>query len=685
MGPYDARAPPCDQVSTLVLHIDDADDSNFLDRLPEAVTFLHQALTASGVALVHCHNGLTLSPVVIAAWAMQKHHLAPEEALRRLQTRLPSGGFLDIRDHHLEQLSLWATMGHTVSPKHPAYRGFCLSQLSQRRAAGKDIDTTIMAEADRADARLYRCRACRRLLCGEGNVVGDEAAVGWSHFRYERKASRRWNPSPPISASPSPSIQTAATTAPGAETSSIHRNPHDDDDLFSRAVESEDVERGDGASGNPQVVGDLHRLSLGAGMGVNSELTLTSSSSSALWVEPMAWMEGITGGETSGKLYCPGTHCRVRLGHFNWSGLQNDRGQWVTPAFQLHLSKLDVIEQRDPLLTTPAIPSPSGRQQPATTTVRATNSTTSDGSRSSSRLSRPFAFVVFDCDGVLVDSEPASCESLVRAVLEVTGCHIPNEYPRDFLPVQGMDVRGCLRYYQGTGHVRLPPPSPSLPTRTTTPTSFRAHGLDSTEKEVTEEEKEEEEEEQQQRVDHVAKRVSIAKARLFPLVAQEMGGIRSCPGIERVLQRLRDANIPYGIASSGSPKKIKTSLTESGLLAYFHPSRVVSTDMVPRAKPHPDVYLEAIRRVKLSVAQSSSLSSSLLSSSDIGGVTTTTDLYDGDARWLVVEDTVHGLRAAKSAGAYAVGVTHSMPAEMLRHHADLVVDHLEELLDVLAI
>ena len=33
--------------------------------------------------------------------------------------------------------------------------------------------------------------------------------------------------------------------------------------------------------------------------------------------------------------------CSVRLGTFNWAGAQSSSGSWVTPAFQLHRSRLD--------------------------------------------------------------------------------------------------------------------------------------------------------------------------------------------------------------------------------------------------------------------------------------------------------------------------------------------------------
>lgn len=49
------------------------------------------------------------------------------------------------------------------------------------------------------------------------------------------------------------------------------------------------------------------------------------------------------------------------------------------------------------------------------------------------------------------------------------------------------------------------------------------------------------------------------------------------------------------------------------------------------------------------------------------------------SRSLVVEDSIHGLTAAKAAGAYAVGIANSLPAHMLAPHADLVISHLDEL------
>lgn len=35
--------------------------------------------------------------------------------------------------------------------------------------------------------------------------------------------------------------------------------------------------------------------------------------------------------------------CKTRLGSYNWAGSQSESGAWVTPAFQLHHSKIDAM------------------------------------------------------------------------------------------------------------------------------------------------------------------------------------------------------------------------------------------------------------------------------------------------------------------------------------------------------
>lgn len=61
---------------------------------------------------------------------------------------------------------------------------------------------------------------------------------------------------------------------------------------------------------------------------------------SSVFVEPLKWMRTVEEGAMEGKLLC--AHCEARLGYFNWSGIQCSCGSWITPAFQLHKSRVDI-------------------------------------------------------------------------------------------------------------------------------------------------------------------------------------------------------------------------------------------------------------------------------------------------------------------------------------------------------
>lgn len=43
------------------------------------------------------------------------------------------------------------------------------------------------------------------------------------------------------------------------------------------------------------------------------------------------------------RLYEMRCRCQARIGSFNWSGMQSSKGDWVTPAFELQLSRLDAL------------------------------------------------------------------------------------------------------------------------------------------------------------------------------------------------------------------------------------------------------------------------------------------------------------------------------------------------------
>lgn len=62
--------------------------------------------------------------------------------------------------------------------------------------------------------------------------------------------------------------------------------------------------------------------------------------------------------------------------------------------------------------------------------------------------------------------------------------------------------------------------------------------------------------------------------------------------IAHAIERLIEDNYPICVASSGSPEKIALSLRCTNLAAFFG-NAVFSASMVTRGKPHPDLFLHA--------------------------------------------------------------------------------------------
>lgn len=128
------------------------------------------------------------------------------------------------------------------------------------------------------------------------------------------------------------------------------------------------------------------------------------------------------------------------------------------------------------------------------------------------------------------------------------------------------------------------------------------------------------------------------------------------PGVEVLVDSLTAAGVPIGVASSSSTGWLERNLDRLGLLHHF--GTLVGSDAVGGiGKPAPDVYLRACA-----------------------------DLGADPARSVALEDSAHGVTAAKAAGMWAVAVPSRITRFNALHHADLVVDSLEHVsLDRLAL
>lgn len=77
-------------------------------------------------------------------------------------------------------------------------------------------------------------------------------------------------------------------------------------------------------------------------------------------------------------------------------------------------------------------------------------------------------------------------------------------------------------------------------------------------------------------------------------------GVRVIPHVQDFVKRLSEAGLKLAVASSSSLAEIKKNLAEIGLADYF--SEVVSTEEVTHSKPAPDVYLAAAERIGIKPA-----------------------------------------------------------------------------------
>jgi len=149
--------------------------------------------------------------------------------------------------------------------------------------------------------------------------------------------------------------------------------------------------------------------------------------------------------------------------------------------------------------------------------------------------------IIFDCDGVLIDSEILSCRCL-SDVLAGYGIKLGVDQALDLF--LGRSVTAVREHYEALGHL--------------IPEQFAAE-----------------------------LKVRIRAAFLSSL----------CP-VEGVSSVLEDLRIPHCVASSSDIDRVSFSLSLTGLALHFD-TRVYTSQMVERGKPAPDLFVYAAERMQV--------------------------------------------------------------------------------------
>ena len=146
--------------------------------------------------------------------------------------------------------------------------------------------------------------------------------------------------------------------------------------------------------------------------------------------------------------------------------------------------------------------------------------------------------VIFDCDGVLVDSEPIGNQVLVD-MANSYGANIDLEYALKYF--KGGSMQSCYNKIQALVNQPL-----------------------------------------------AANFIEEYRYRSFKVFREQIQPVK---GIPQVLKQLE---IPFCVASSGPPEKIQLNLKHTGLLPFFE-DNIFSCYTVNKWKPEPDVFLWAAK------------------------------------------------------------------------------------------
>jgi HAD superfamily hydrolase (TIGR01509 family) len=148
--------------------------------------------------------------------------------------------------------------------------------------------------------------------------------------------------------------------------------------------------------------------------------------------------------------------------------------------------------------------------------------------------------VIFDCDGVLVDSEPLANVSLSR-LLNAQG--LDWSVAETMRRLMGLSLKSCLEICEAEIGRKLP--------------------------------------------DDFGETLQAATYQCF-----REAPLQSVAGVKEAVLAVQAAGVATCVASSGTPEKMRFTLGLTGLWDLFD-GRIFSASQVPRGKPFPDLFLHA--------------------------------------------------------------------------------------------
>jgi HAD superfamily hydrolase (TIGR01509 family) len=157
---------------------------------------------------------------------------------------------------------------------------------------------------------------------------------------------------------------------------------------------------------------------------------------------------------------------------------------------------------------------------------------------------------IFDCDGVLVDSEPIAARLTAEAVSELGWPMSPELAKSEFL---GDTFANIIRRVESRLGRSVPPDWPAQ-----------------------------------------------SQARLLAALERELTPVQ---GVRETLERLVSAGTTLAVGSQGSHEKMQLTLRVTGLLPFFE-GRIFSATQVARPKPAPDLFLLAAGTLGFAPSQS---------------------------------------------------------------------------------